>query len=46
MKSGWTLNDIEEADFETLIRVICEDEKESKIDLVELMGKKKGLTLG
>lgn len=46
IKAGWTLNDIEESDFETLIDVICSENKEQRIDLVEYMRQKKGLTMG
>lgn len=37
------MNDIEEADFETLIMVVCEKEKEKKVDLVEYMKQEKRL---
>lgn len=43
IKAGWTLNDIEEADFETLIAVVCKEKKEKKIDLIDYMKREKGL---
>lgn len=44
IKSGWTLNDAEEADFDTLIEVVCSKKKETKkIDLMEYMKQERGL---
>lgn len=43
--AGWTLNDIEEADFETLIQVVCGERKEEKVDLIDYMKQKQGLVI-
>jgi len=46
VKAGWTLNDIEEADFETLIEVVCSKEKKAKkIDLMDYMKQEKGVAM-
>jgi len=40
IKAGWTLNDVEEADFETLVEVVCTSpskRKQKKIDLMDYM---------
>lgn len=46
IKSGWSLNDIEESDFETLIEVVAGKEKQKKIDLMDYMKQEKGLADG
>jgi hypothetical protein len=44
IKAGWTLNDIEEADFQTLVAVVCKQKEEvKKIDLMDYMKREKGL---
>lgn len=44
IKLGWTLIDVEEADFETLTEVACSKKNEAKkIDLMEYMKQEQGL---
>lgn len=45
IKAGWTLNDVEDSEFETLIEVVCAKEKQQKkIDLMDYMKNERGLT--
>lgn len=46
VKAGWTLNDIEESDFNTLIEVVCSKRKKTKkIDLMDYMKLEKGVAM-
>lgn len=45
IKGGWTINAVEEADFETLIAVLCgSGAKTRKVDLMDYMKQERGLT--
>lgn len=44
IKAGWTLNDIEESDFETLIEVVCDKKKQKKVDLADYLKQEKGIS--
>lgn len=43
---GWTINDIEETDYETLIEILCSKPKQKKIDPIDYMKGARGLTVG